>query len=110
MSAQAKTWASALPNIIENLIHGAAIEESQLKATRTFTLPTLCFSMAEIVDAIGSVYKQNAKELVSYKPNPMIENLFGRFPPLETPSAEEVGFKHDGDLNNLVRQALVNSN
>lgn len=110
MSAQAKTWASSLPNIIENLIHGAAIEESQLKATRTFTLPTLCFSMAEIVDAIGSVYKQNAKELVSYKPNPMIENLFGRFPPLETPSAEEVGFKHDGDLNNLVRQALVNSN
>jgi nucleoside-diphosphate-sugar epimerase len=107
MSAQAKTWASSLPNIIENLIHGAAVEESKLKATRTFTLPTLCFSMAEMVDAIGLVYKQNTKELVSYEPNPMIENLFGCFPSLETPSADKVGFKHDGDLNKLVERALL---
>jgi len=107
MSAQAKTWASSLPNIIENLIHGAAVEESKLKATRTFTLPTLCFSMAEMVDAIGLVYKQNTKELVSYEPNPMIESLFGCFPPLEAPSADEVGFKHDGDLNKLVERALL---
>jgi nucleoside-diphosphate-sugar epimerase len=107
MSAQAKTWASSLPNIIENLMYGAAVEESKLKATRTFTLPTLCFSMAEMVDAIGLVYKQNTKELVSYEPNPMIENLFGCFPSLETPSADEVGFKHDGDLNKLVERALL---
>lgn len=107
MSAQAKTWASSLPNIVENLIHGAAVEESKLKLNRTFTLPTLCFSMAEMVDAIGSVYQQNANELVSYESNPMIENLFGRFPPLETPSADDVGFKHDGDLNTLVERALL---
>ncbi|MBU2021742.1 MAG: NAD-dependent epimerase/dehydratase family protein [Gammaproteobacteria bacterium] len=107
MLPQAKTWASSLPNIIENLIHGAAVEESKLKVTRTFTLPTLCFSMAEMVDAIGLVYKQNTKELVSYEPNPMIEDLFGCFPSLETPSADEVGFKHDGDLNKLVERALL---
>jgi hypothetical protein len=106
MSPQAKTWASSLPNIIENLIHGAAVEESKLKTTRTFTLPALCFSMAEMVDAIGVVYQQKANELVSYDPNSMIENLFGRFPPLETPSADEVGFKHDGSLTDLVRRAL----
>ena len=107
MSPQAKTWASSLPNIVENLIHGAAVEESKLKENRTFTLPTLCFSMADMVDAIGSVYQQNAKELVSYEPNSMIENLFGRFPPLETPAADEVGFQHDGSLNQLVERALL---
>lgn len=107
MSAESKTWASSLPNIIENLLHGAAVEESKLKSNRTFTLPTLCFSMAEMVETLGSVYKQNANELVSYEPNPMIENLFGRFPLLETPSANEVGFKHDGDLHTLVERALL---
>ncbi|MCW4627734.1 MULTISPECIES: NAD-dependent epimerase/dehydratase family protein [Marinomonas] len=107
MSPQAKTWASSLPNIVENLIHGAAVEESKLKENRTFTLPTLCFSMADMVDAIGSVYQQNAKELVSYEPNSMIENLFGRFPPLETPAADEVGFQHDGSLHQLVERALL---
>ncbi|WP_111638238.1 NAD-dependent epimerase/dehydratase family protein [Marinomonas shanghaiensis] len=107
MSAESKTWASSLPNIIENLLYGAAVEESKLKSNRTFTLPTLCFSMAEMVEALGLVYKQNANELVSYEPNPMIENLFGRFPLLETPSANEVGFKHDGDLYKLVERALL---
>lgn len=107
MSPQAKTWASSLPNIVENLIHGAAVEESKLKATRTFTLPTLCFSMADMVDAIGVVYQQKANELVSYDPDSMIENLFGRFPPLETPAADDVGFQHDGSLNQLVERALL---
>lgn len=106
MSAQAKTWASSLPNIIENLLHGAAVEESKLKSNRTFTLPTLCFSMAEMVEAIGLVYQQSANELVSYEPNPMIERLFGCFPPLETPISNALGFKHDGTLNDLVRRAL----
>ncbi|NLQ18283.1 NAD-dependent epimerase/dehydratase family protein [Marinomonas sp. M1K-6] len=106
MSAESKTWASSLPNIIENLLHGAAVEESKLKSNRTFTLPTLCFSMAQMVDAIGLVYQQNANELVSYEPNPMIEKLFGCFPLLETLAADKVGFRHDVDLNNLVRRAL----
>lgn len=106
MQPQAKTWASSLPNIVENLIHGAAVEESKLKENRTFTLPTLCFSMAEMVDAIGSVYQQNSNELVSYDPNSMIENLFGCFPLLETPAADAMGFKHDGSLTNLIRRSL----
>ncbi|NVK72341.1 MAG: NAD-dependent epimerase/dehydratase family protein [Oceanospirillaceae bacterium] len=107
MSAQAKTWSSSLPNIVENLIHCAVVEDTQLNKGRTFTLPTLCFSMEEMVDAIGLVYKQNARELVRYEPNSIIENLFGRFPPLETPYADELGFKHDGDLNKLVKRALL---
>ncbi|MEI8631766.1 NAD-dependent epimerase/dehydratase family protein [Vibrio sp. PP-XX7] len=110
LSAQAKTWASSLPNIIENLVHGAALDEGQLKDRRTFTLPTLYFSMAELVDAIGVVYKQKTDELVRYQSNPVIEKLFGCFPPLETPAADGVGFKHDGDINHLVKRALLNVN
>lgn len=106
MSSEARTWASSLPCIVENLLHGATVAESRLNQQRTFTLPTLCFSMAELVDAIGRVYQQKTDELVRYEPNDRIETLFGCFPPLETAAADRVGFKHDGDLNNLVRRAL----
>ncbi|KZN15326.1 NAD-dependent epimerase/dehydratase family protein [Marinomonas sp. TW1] len=106
MSEQAKTWASSLPNILDNLIHGAVIEERTLKTDRGFTLPTLYFSMAQLVSAIGRVYHQKTDDLVRYDPNPLIEKLFGCFPPLETPSADEMGFQHDGDLNKLVERAL----
>lgn len=106
MSPQAKTWASSLPNIIDNLIHGAVVEENKIQDHRTLTLPTLYFSMAELVEAIGTVYQQNAHELVTYDTNPMIEKLFGCFPKLETAAADKAGFKHDGDLNKLVERAL----
>lgn len=106
MSADAHTWASSLPNIVENLLHGANVEESKIQNQRIFTLPTLCFSMAELVKAIGVVYQQDAKALVRYEPDPMIENLFGCFPPLKTLAADKAGFKHDGNLNKLVESAL----
>ncbi|MBJ7538639.1 NAD-dependent epimerase/dehydratase family protein [Marinomonas transparens] len=106
MSPQAKTWASSLANIIDNLIHGAVVEESKIQDQRTLTLPTLCFSMAELVEAIGSVYQQPTDERIRYEVNPMIEELFGRFPALETPAADAAGFKHDGELKNLVKRAL----
>ncbi len=106
MSSEARTWASSLPNVVENLIHGAAVEESKIQGHRTFTLPTQCFSMAELTEAIGTVYQQDAKALVRYEPNQMIENLFGCFPPLKTLAADEAGFKHDGNLKKLVERAL----
>lgn len=106
MSAEARTWASSLPNVVENLIHGATVEESKIQGHRTFTLPTQCFSMSELTDAIGTVYQQDAKALVRYEPNQMIENRFGRFPPLKTLAADEAGFKHDGNLKKLVERAL----
>lgn len=37
----------------------------------------------------------------------MIERLFARYPPLKTPAAERLGFRHDGDVNQLVERALA---
>lgn len=106
MSASATTWASSLPNIIDNLLHAATIDESKLTTDRTVTLPTLCFSMEELVDAIGTAFNQPAKELVTYVPENRIESLFGSFPDLETAKGDQLGYKHDGDLLSLVKDAL----
>jgi hypothetical protein len=46
------------------------------------------------------------RKLVSFEPNPVIQGIYASYPPLLTPQAESVGFKHDGDVPTLVRRAL----
>lgn len=106
-SPSATTWASSLPCTVDNLLQGAIVSPDKLISGRTFTLPTLCFSMQALVTAIGDVYGTPVDSLISWQPDELIESLFGSFPTLETPAADKAGFSHDGDLNQLVRQALM---
>lgn len=106
MSAQARTWASSLPNIIDNLLHAASIDSNGLGSNRAITLPTLCFNMAELTAAIGETFQQPANDLVRYEVNEHIERLFGSFPDLDTQKADSLGFSHDGSLSSLVEKAL----
>ena len=105
-SPSATTWASSLPCVVENLIHAATSLVAQLNGHRTFNLPTNCFSMQELVDALVAEYPAADASLVNWQPDELIENLFGRFPTLETPAADSAGFRRDGDLRVLVRNAL----
>jgi nucleoside-diphosphate-sugar epimerase len=105
-SPGATTWASSLPCVVESLIQAAELPVASLASHRSFTLPTLRFSIQELVDAIASVHGQGVKGLVTFEPKEEIEALFGRFPPLETQAAEAAGFRSDADLQALVRQAL----
>lgn len=106
MSPSATTWASSTPNVIDNLLHAAAMDTARLPAHRALALPTLRFSMAELVDALAAVHGPQVREHVRFVPEPRIEALFGRFPPLRTPAAEAAGFRHDGDLPTLCRRAI----
>lgn len=107
MSPAATTWASSLPCVLENLLHAATLPAASLDAGRSFTLPTLRFSMVQLVDAIASVHGKGVRDRVSYVPQERIESLFGRYPPLATAAADAAGFHRDDDLPTLVRQAVV---
>lgn len=106
-SPEATTWACSIHCIVDNLLHAAVVDASGLGGRRTFTLPALQFSMGALVEAIAEVHGPQAKHLVRWDPQPNIETLFGRFPPLRTPAAEASGFRHDGDLTALVRRAVA---
>lgn len=105
-SPQASTWASSIHNIVDNLLHAATIDTAALPLRRALALPTLHFTMGELVEAIAAVHGSQVRELVRWAPDARIEALFGRFPPLRTPAADAAGFHHDGDLLTLVRRAI----
>lgn len=106
MSPSATTWAASIHNVVDNLIHAAALDETSISGHRTITLPALRFSIAQLVDAIAASHGESVRDCVQYKPDTTIETLFGRYPLLETRFAESVGFRHDGDLATLVRRAV----
>ncbi|NRF70784.1 NAD-dependent epimerase/dehydratase family protein [Aquincola sp. S2] len=106
MSPQARTWASSLPNVVDNLLHAAVLDVMGQARRRTYTLPTSCFSMAELVDAIAQVHGADAVRRVRYEPDAAIEQRFGGFAPLHAQAALAAGFRADDSLVDLVRGAL----
>ena len=107
MSASATTWASSLPNVVDNLLHAALLDvAARSGGRRTFTLPTSRFSMADLIDAIAEVHGRECIGRVRFEPDEMIEQRFGRFPPLDARAAVAAGFRADAGLPELVRCAL----
>lgn len=103
----ATTWASSIHNVLDNLLHAAAVPATRLPTSRSLLLPTLRFAMGDLVDAVEAVFGTPAKSLVHWAPDERIERLFGRFPALLTRAAEGAGFAHDSDLPTLVRRSLA---
>lgn len=103
VAADSTTWLMSVHQVLDNFMHAATMTVS---GGRTFTLPALRSSMQELVAAIEAVYGQEASKKVTFGSNPALEANFGRYPPLNTPSANAAGFRHDGDLKTLVRRAL----
>jgi nucleoside-diphosphate-sugar epimerase len=106
VAAAATTWLMSVHRVVDNFLHAARMPSAGL-ARRVWTLPALRTSMEQLVAAIAGIYGREVLGRVTYGSNPALEANFGRYPPLETPAAEEAGFAHDGDLATLVRRALL---
>ena len=90
---------------VDNLLHAAEIPPSSLGPIRAFTLPALRVRMADLLAEIASQTGAR-RDLVSFAPQPELEAQFGRYPPLATPGADALGFRHDQSLGRLVSQVL----
>lgn len=104
VSAGARSWLMSIDGVVENLVHAATLDT----ATRhTWTLPALHVGIAELVGKIGELFPDNdVQSLITYAPDPWVEENFGSYPPIHCPQAEAAGFRHDGDVATLVQRAL----
>jgi nucleoside-diphosphate-sugar epimerase len=100
------SWWMSRACAVDNLLTAAALPAAQLELRRTWLLPVLRASMAEVVAAIGSAYGVAAQSLVSYRDDPMLRAQFASFPPLHCPESLQAGFHDDGSLESMVRRAL----
>ncbi len=107
VSPEGIAWWISAETCVTNLLHAATLNPSDLNAQRAYQMPALHLTMAQVVDALANRFGADRQGLVTYAPEPLIERLFARYPPLRTPAAEGLGFRHDGDVNQLVERALA---
>lgn len=106
VSPQASAWWMSAACCVDNLIHAAELELDPRVHQRVWQPPVLHLSVAAVVDALAEAFGEERLSLIRYEPDADLEALFGRFPPLRTPQAKALGFRHDGSALALVRHAL----
>ncbi len=100
LRAEATMWMLSAKAAARALIH--AVDSP---AQGALTLPALRTTMGDLVAEIADQCGVDPG-LADYAPEPALEAQFGRLPPLSTPAAEALGFRHDGDLARLVATTL----
>jgi len=100
-------WLLSLPACVESLLHAARVAPDRLPQGRAWNLPSLRASAKEIVAALQRRFGAAVAERVEYKPVPELQAQFAQWPPLAAMLAQDLDFRHDGDLDTLVERALA---
>ena len=106
VSPSGMAWWISAHACVGNLLRAARLEPGSLNAQRSYQMPALHLTVAQVVDALADRFGPDHKALVTYAPDPLIERLFAQYPPLHTPAAERLGFRHDGSVAQLVETAM----
>jgi nucleoside-diphosphate-sugar epimerase len=107
VSADGTAWWISVGACVDNLLHAAAIDTTALGARRVVQMPALHLAMRDVVDALARAHGADRRSMVRYQPQSLVQRLFASFPPLATPRAEALGFRHDGSADALVRRAVA---
>ena len=105
VTAEGTTWWISVGACVDNLLHAAQMDTTALGPRRVAQMPALHLAMNEVVDALAKTYGDDRRALVRYEPQAMVQRLFASYPPLATPRAQALGFRHDGTAETLVRRA-----
>ena len=103
---EATAWWMSAQRCAENLVHAAVMDASRADLGRAWPLPVLRLSIGDIIDTCSARYGESRRGLVSFRPRPDVETVFGRYPCLDDASARALGLRDDGSADDLVRRAL----
>ncbi len=106
VAPDATSWFMSRSCCVDNLVHAVMLPGAAIGPRRTFNLPALRLSMRQLVDGAAAHFGPQARTLVSFLPDQRLQALFGSYPPLSTPIADRLGFRHDGEASVLVARAL----
>jgi nucleoside-diphosphate-sugar epimerase len=107
VTADGTAWWISVGACVENLLHAASLDDAALGPRRVVQMPAQHLSMQQVIDAAAQVYGDACRGLVRYEPQEMVQRLFASYPPLHTPQADALGFRHDGTPEALVRRATL---
>lgn len=107
VSPEGVAWWISVGACVDNLLHAATVDPARFSARRSYQMPVLRLTIRQLVDALAERFGSDRHALVRHAPEPFIEKLFASYPPLWTPCAEALGFRHDGSVESLITRAIA---
>lgn len=105
VTPQGTTWLISVPACVEAFVHAALVPGDCLGRQRAFTLPALNVAFGDLVVGLQTAFPDSCST-VRYVPDAAIVAQFAVQPPLTTAIADSLGFRHDGDIQGLIRNAM----
>lgn len=105
VSPSGTTWLMSARCCADNLIH-AATAPIDPSGPVAMTLPALRVSIGDLAGAIAAASSTDTSR-VRYAPDAQLEAQFASYPPLTAAAAEQLGFRHDGDVDTLVANVFA---
>jgi len=104
VSRDVRHWHASPRAAIAFLLHAAALDTAPLGARRTISLPGLCVSVAEQIEALRDVAGAKAVALIRDEPNETIARIVAGWPQNFTAQrALDLGFKPDASFAEIIR-------
>ncbi|NKJ44825.1 NAD-dependent epimerase/dehydratase family protein [Novosphingobium sp. SG720] len=103
VSADGAAWWLSVSACVACLVHAGSIAPERLGTRRAFTLPAQKISFRALIDGLAQRFPDSGAT-VAFHPDPDVERQFGRQPDLKTPLADSLGFRHDGNVDALIRR------
>jgi nucleoside-diphosphate-sugar epimerase len=103
VSPDGMTWLMSVSRCVDNLVHAARLDRQP--EWPALTLPAIRVSMRGVVNALSEATGHPAS-LATYEADPALQAVFANYPPLKTPTADALGFRSDGGVDQLARRVL----
>ncbi|XP_004931383.1 D-erythronate dehydrogenase [Bombyx mori] len=97
-------WLSSPRVVVKNIVHAATLPKALLGLWRCVTLPGICVSVKEMVDALYTVAGKKVADLVRFEKDDVISQVVASFPSrFDTTRALNLGFDIDTKFVDFVR-------
>lgn len=105
VSPEGHSWLVSVPTVIDDLIHAGKLVPGRLGRSRALTMPALVVGIGDLVNTLAEVFP-HSRGMIDFAPDAELQSQFADQPRLRTRVADDLGFFHDGTLENLIMRAL----
>ncbi|MEL6116646.1 SDR family oxidoreductase [Photobacterium sp. SP02] len=101
-------WISSPETVIDNIIHASQLPAEAIKGYRTFNLPGIQVTPAEMIAAMSETVGTGFAERVSYDADAAVARIVGSWPKgFNNASELTLGFKADKDFQSVLQAYLA---
>ena len=107
VSRDVRHWFASPRAAVGFLLHAATLERNQVGLGCNMTLPGLCTTVGEQIEALGRMVGTDATKLIQNKPDPYIKAIVDNWPQsFDASRAKSLGFRAEKSFDELIQAYL----